>query len=160
MTYHEQLLDLAIELAHREPGVTLEADLRRAVSTAYYALFHLLTSETVANWSDEATRKSLGRMFEHGRMRRVSEKIGTTRQTTAGTDGSDAVETLRRVAVAFVQLQDSRKSADYDLAEDWGRTEALTEVKRAEEAFQDWKLVRAEPIAKSYLIEMLIRPRD
>lgn len=49
MAYHDDLLTQAGELLHKnEPN---QADLRRAVSTAYYALFHLLISETTLNWS-------------------------------------------------------------------------------------------------------------
>lgn len=47
MTFHEELLGLAGELIHRnEPS---QAHLRRAVSTAYYAFFHLLISEATLN---------------------------------------------------------------------------------------------------------------
>ena len=42
--------------------------LRRAVSTANYAAFHLLIADFVANWALPDQRARLGRMFEHRRM--------------------------------------------------------------------------------------------
>jgi hypothetical protein len=47
---HQDLLDLARHLVDRNPGAPIQADLRRAVSTAYYAVFHLLISETVTRY--------------------------------------------------------------------------------------------------------------
>ena len=70
MTFHEELLGLAGELIHRnEPS---QAHLRRAVSTAYYAFFHLLVSEATLNWKRDSSRDALGRMFDHGLMRKVT----------------------------------------------------------------------------------------
>ena len=45
-----------------------QASLRRAVSTAYYALFHLLTLAVTENWKQPRLRPSLARAFEHRRM--------------------------------------------------------------------------------------------
>src|SRR5580658_2808224 len=68
MAYAEDLLELARHLA-LEPTGARQACLRRAVSTAYYALFHLLISEATLNWGRPELRSELGRFFEHGRMR-------------------------------------------------------------------------------------------
>jgi len=50
MPFAEDLLEQAKHLANREPKRPEQASLRRAVSTAYYALFHLLVSEATLNW--------------------------------------------------------------------------------------------------------------
>ncbi len=42
MAFHDDLLEQANHLARRERGRPRQASLRRAVSSAYYALFHLL----------------------------------------------------------------------------------------------------------------------
>jgi uncharacterized protein (UPF0332 family) len=42
MAYHDDLLDQALKLVHEEPSNPKQAGLRRAVSAAYYAVFHLL----------------------------------------------------------------------------------------------------------------------
>ena len=51
MAFHDDLLELAQDLANLHPEDPHQASLRRAVSTAYYALFHLLISEATANWA-------------------------------------------------------------------------------------------------------------
>src|SRR5712692_5365690 len=47
MPYADDLLEQARHLANREKKRPRQASLRRAVSTAYYALFHLLISEAL-----------------------------------------------------------------------------------------------------------------
>ncbi len=47
MAYPDDLLEQAQHLAQREPKRPKQASLRRAISSAYYALFHLLISEAV-----------------------------------------------------------------------------------------------------------------
>ena len=59
--YHDDLLAQALSLVHKEPRNPKQASLRRAVSAAYYALFHLLISEAVANWNRVNLRAALGR---------------------------------------------------------------------------------------------------
>lgn len=49
-----------------------QASLRRAVSTAYYALFHFLIDEAVGNWGVVRQRSILARSFEHSNMKRVT----------------------------------------------------------------------------------------
>ncbi len=79
MAYHDDLLQQAIDLAHKNPIAPTQADLRRSVSTADYALFHLLVSETVTHWSLASSRDALGRMFEHSLMKKVSGRISDSR---------------------------------------------------------------------------------
>jgi hypothetical protein len=45
VTLHRELLSQAYHLATKEPKNPRQASLRRAVSSAYYALFHLLLYE-------------------------------------------------------------------------------------------------------------------
>ncbi len=46
MSLHADLLDPAEQLAQLDPRRPKQANLRRAVSSAYYALFHLLALTT------------------------------------------------------------------------------------------------------------------
>jgi len=64
MSLAEDLLEQADHLARREKKRPKQASLRRAVSAAYYALFHLLISETVSNWRRADQRADLARAFE------------------------------------------------------------------------------------------------
>lgn len=49
MPYHDELLQQAIDLVHRDLRDPTQADLRRSVSAAYYAVFHMLISETLVS---------------------------------------------------------------------------------------------------------------
>jgi hypothetical protein len=64
VSFPNDLLEQARHLANREPRRPKQASLRRAVSTAYYALFHLLSIETAKNWKRPAERITLARMLE------------------------------------------------------------------------------------------------
>ena len=158
MAYHEDLLQQASDLVHKRN--LNQADLRRSVSTAYYALFHLLISETVAHWSLDSSRNALSRMFEHSTMKRVSGKVSDSIQFPFHGENPVAVLNLKTVAQAFCQLQDKRKIADYDNATHWTHTEALREVTAAAKAFSCWQSVKHEKIAQGYLVSLLIKPRD
>jgi len=160
MAFHDDLLQQAFDLASKNPASPTQADLRRSVSAAYYALFHLLISDTIAHWSLASSRDALGRMFEHSVMKKVSGKICNSRLFPFLGEDPIVVENLRAVAQAFGQLQDSRKTADYDYAVVWTQTEALREVATAVTAFSSWQSIRNERIAQDYLVPLLIKPRD
>jgi hypothetical protein len=69
----EDLLALAGRLASPALGEPEQAANRRAVSTAYYALFHLLVQEAVQAWpGSPSARYALERRFEHRSMKAVS----------------------------------------------------------------------------------------
>src|SRR5579863_4007092 len=71
MPFADDLLEQARHLANREPKRPRQASLRRAVSAAYYALFHLLTTETAKNWKRASDRARIARIFDHAQMRAV-----------------------------------------------------------------------------------------
>jgi hypothetical protein len=158
MAYHDDLLQLASDLIERD-GPT-QAELRRAVSTAYYALFHLLVSETTLNWNRDSSRNALGRMFDHGMMKRVSDRVADSKRTPFVGEDTIAASGLRLVAKAFVDLQDWRHIADYDNGTFWNPLETINVVARAESAFEVWGRIRMVDIAQEYLVSLLIRPRD
>src|SRR5580658_10967433 len=74
MPLANDLLEQAYHLARREPKRPRQASLRRAVSTSYYALFHLLLSHVTANWKQTHQRATLARHFKHGNMFKASDK--------------------------------------------------------------------------------------
>lgn len=160
MAYHDELLQQAKELVHKNPHNPTQADLRRSVSSAYYALFHLLIFEACLNWSNDISRPGLARMFDHGVMKKVSKKA--TDATKMPYPGEDpvVVDKLRSFAGLFVQLQEQRHEADYNIKDAWTFTQALKEMLAANRAFVVWQEIRAETISQDYLVSLLIRPRD
>jgi hypothetical protein len=160
MAYHNDLLEQAIDLIHYKQPDPNQAALRRAVSTAYYALFHLLISETTLNWSRDSSRDSLGRSFDHGPMRRASNRLLDSRLFPFEGEDPEVVKKLRTVAQVFVQLQDKRNIADYHNGKTWTPVESLREVTTAMWAFDLWASIKHENIAQEYLVSLLIKPRD
>src|SRR5580700_6549593 len=114
MSFADDLLEQSYHLAHRDSGVPKQASLRRAVSTAYYSLFHLLIDEAVGAWSVERQRSRLARTFDHGKMKGVCDEVLKTATSTAGRPAE-----LVLVARTFIRLQQDRHTTDYDNAEEW-----------------------------------------
>src|SRR5579859_5592687 len=98
MAFHDDLLRQSLQLIHNEPRNPKQASLRRAVSTAYYALFHLLISEAVSNWSRVSLRTALGRAFDHNTMKAASNRVQDTRQFPFFGEDPLVIAALKEVA--------------------------------------------------------------
>jgi hypothetical protein len=155
LTYHEELLDWALVLVRHIPST--QASLRRAVSTAYYAVFHLLIAEATSNWSNRDLRTALGRAYDHGPMKQASRTVANAQQSPYTNEDPQVVTDLRFVADTFVQLQEQRHFADYNLTTDLDQTDAMAQVKSAEKVFHVWPNVRAHQIAQEYLVALVVR---
>jgi uncharacterized protein (UPF0332 family) len=147
MAFADDLLRDAYQLAARGGKNPRQSSLRRAVSTAYYALFHLLIADFVLNWKTKDQRARLGRMLDHRKMSQAVLKI-------QGTTLSPVEVDLKRVIEAFGQLQEDRHSADYNVARIWSRTDVINTVAIADEAFKAWRNVRKETMAQDHLMTM------
>ena len=147
MAYADDLLRDAHHLAGRGGKTPRQSSLRRAVSTGYYALFHLLTADFVLNWRITYQRAVLGRMFEHRKMRQASYKSMGGSLTPVEVD-------LKVVIVSFAELQDKRNTADYDVARIWTRSDVEDTLDIAENAFHAWKRIRKDRVAREHLLTM------
>ncbi len=142
-----------------------EANVRRAVSSAYYALFHLLIRDAVVNWKHADQHSRLARAFDHKRMKDASTALlkqlgGTQNQVETTADAERASRfRLSTVAQAFVDLQQARHKADYDIGEPFGPLDAAVDVAQARLAFATWADVKDEPIAQLYLYSLLFKDR-
>lgn len=159
----DHLLEQAERLATAGVGRPRQADLRRAISTAYYALFHLLTRDGAKHVATHpGLRLLLARAYNHGEMKQVSDQFARNklpanlRQLVLGVSPD-----LLAVAETFVALQEARHQADYDTRPNRGfnRIAARVLVHQAREAFAAWRRVRGEPAAEVYLIAMLLHPK-
>ncbi|CAN5564509.1 hypothetical protein BH10PLA2_BH10PLA2_39160 [soil metagenome] len=162
MPIHIELLALAREMVDRNPAAPVESELRRAVSTAYYALFHLLIHEGTARLVAKANLRSrVARTFEHKFMSAVCKEFGALLPNTTGQyiHGSGTVIPAGVITIAaeFVTLQDARLSVDYDTAIVWEYTEAEDRVASAELAFGEWPRIQAEPGTDLFLAELWCR---
>jgi hypothetical protein len=62
---------------------------------------------------------------------------------------------LGKVANAFVDLQQARHEADYDISRTFSRAETLDLVEIAERAFASWQTVRKTVPADVFLVALL-----
>ena len=160
MSPHLDLLRQARLLATKEPRKPLQASLRRGVSAAYYALFHLLVDEAVGRMvaaSQQSLRDCLSRAFAHANMNTVAQmfaKSSVSPKLSPGLNGHPLQPELIKVAKAFVDLQ-HRHDADYNMAQRFSRQDVLDLIDQADQAVSDWHNVRNTPPADTFLVGLL-----
>ena len=121
-----ELIEAARVLTESGPGRPTQARLRRAVSTAYYAVFHCLAA-TAADLFIGPTRGPAWhrayRALEHGRARSACQEPAVR----------EFPEEVRAFAEAFVALQKARQQADYALdMDDYQQSDVLGYIASAE----------------------------
>ncbi len=162
MSFTQDLLDQADHLASFESTKPKQASLRRAVSSAYYALFHLLVeegaSELVAN---PELRHLVRRAFDHGEMKDAAKSFssGNLPSNLAATFGAVVPSDLQDVARAFITLQEARHDADYNLTVRFYRTTAQDYLRQAHCAIDAWNRVKSQPLAKVFLAALLLKKK-
>jgi uncharacterized protein (UPF0332 family) len=120
-------------LIPRQPGPPLQVDVRRAISAAYYALFHHVVAAAadylIGKTKHRDPRYSIAyRSVDHATLR--SACINARTAKTALT------EELKEFADSFVVLQAQRHSADYDPATLMRTSEAKLAIAEAAKAIQ------------------------
>ena len=124
---HHDVLDIAEQLAHLDAGRPRAASLRRAISTAYYALFHALAflcADQLVRWKRPWRFVSpIYRSLDHRRTKTVfvqlSDKHGLG---------------IAAIGQIFISLQQRREDADYNPEIAFGRSETLDIIEQAREA--------------------------
>jgi len=162
----DDLLLQATHLASLDRGKPRQANLRRAVSAAYYAIFHLLVDEGAAlagSKLNAAGKARVRRAFAHAEMKSVCSQYAKA-ATAASINpqiaplltspiGAD----LRNVAETFVDLQEARHLADYDLSFKFSRVDVLALIDAVSDAFTDWTTAKPTANAKVFLMDLLLR---
>lgn len=155
MAYHDDLIQHAVFLSElNRPQEPKQVDLRRAVSAAYYGLFHMLTTEAAQNWKHQSQRDRFARMFDHGRMKTCSLRV-SSRPLPVDSAGIPIARDLKLVAESFVKLQQARHRADYDNSKVWSRTQVWELIGEAEDAMAAWSNIREQEIAQDYLLDLM-----
>ena len=155
----EQLIAIARLLAesprHGEArGRPQQARLRKAISAAYYAVFHALANsnaDTLIGASPQfrslpawtQTYRALGHGFAKGQIQRGSDAFPTAIQDFANT---------------FVALQDERHRADYDPDAEFTRFYTVYWINRAEAAITNFTAATVSE-RKSFAAQVLFRNR-
>jgi hypothetical protein len=169
LSLHNDLLEQANHLASREPKKPRQASLRRAVSAAYYALFHLLVSEATLKLiphTPVGLRSRSGRAFEHDKMKAAC-KAFATQSVMAQNNQNNLLQLvaaplepeLISIAAAFVDLQEARHRADYNLSQPIQKIFVRQKIALAQQVLTDWKLIRSTPNAGVFLASLLLQHR-
>jgi len=139
MTVYSDLIEQAEHLAKIDVAKPKQASLRRAVSAAYYAVFHFLVDEACCvligtKNSQKGYRHALGRAFTHSIMKQACSSFagGTLKDSVIKGLPRDAAgnypipKAIQKMALTFAELQEKRHLADYDRSEVFKRSEVLT----------------------------------
>jgi hypothetical protein len=140
-----KLIEAAHEHANHHGGAGRPRPiwLRRAVSSAYYALFHCLGRQAASHLFPEARREEqlrLARSFNHRAIKDVCEWIAGrsghvpqhSRRLVQSLQGTSMVG----VADVFCDLQEARHLADYDHLAPFPKAAVLGYIQDAERAMQ------------------------
>ena len=154
------MLELADKLARMERTRPKQVSLRRSVSTAYYALFHLLTSDSIAILAPNVTSAASGRLqrwFDHGEMKKVAGMFSspTLQKQFATLVQAPPSLDLQTVALNFVSLQQARHEADYDMNLQLDRSAVLDYLQSAWDAFEAWNRICRSHEANVFALALL-----
>ena len=153
MSIPADLLVQARSLATSDAKKPKQANLRRGVSSAYYALFHFLSEEAArifvgASPQNRMRRDLARRAVAHTRVKDVCQEFlkPTPRNLlqpywiSAGIPNNNDLVT---VCNNLIILQDFRHKADYDFSATIARSEALDACDKVKEAMAAWNRLKA-----------------
>ena len=126
----------------------MDAAVRRAISTAYYALFAAICEEAARPYRSEAG-VAARRLLGHGSARDVCARL-VSQKRVDWLEGRPACNAdLWRFAASFVGLQGARRSADYDdvysARKDFAR-EAIADARSGVERLHRARLAAPEQV--------------
>lgn len=157
-------------LAHSQEllsGSPVEVHMRRAVSAAYYALFHLLATSVAKQISPDlpvGLRGRTQRALDHGQMATAARHFLTQGKSPSNLPkdigfAGFVSPGLANVAKSFVDLQEARYIADYDVLDATGEINlrwAQECVANAGAAFRDWNVEKNSEGARVFLAALIL----
>lgn len=157
MPYHRQLLQISEKLLQRQGGQRGKlpgGQVRRSISSSYYALFHFLLEEAarriIGSQSGLLRRRRIFiRTFSHSGIKRALDKVRTTnidpnaaeflRAPTDAGGESATPRFARTMANTFLDALSKRHDADYDLNKALSGEDARLVQARVERAIESWR---------------------
>jgi hypothetical protein len=148
-------------------GLPREVQLRRSVSAAYYALFHLLSSAVAEQLSPDlpaGLRGRTQRALDHGQMASAARNFSAPGKTPMNLPKDIGLSELisprlANVAQSFVDLQEARYLADYDVLNAAGEINlrwAQESLAKADAAFRDWNMEKNSEGARVFLAALML----
>lgn len=150
----DDLLDIALRLAQGSPNQT---DLRRAISSVYYSVFHSICQSNADSMlgdnpqdRDQGAWRQTYRALEHGYANR------RCRSAQSNSRFSPAVQNLAR---HFVEMQNLRHQADYDPDEIFFIQDVLTSISETNSYISAF-LAAPEMERRAFAVYVLMRDRQ
>ena len=147
------LIKTARGLTKLSPRRPTQANLRRAVSTAYYAMFHCLAASAanlLVGGGRGAAWHQVYRTLEHGKAKNACQRHRAMQVFPAG---------IQDFAKAFVRLQTERHRADYALeGSRYYKSDVIVEIDAAERAIDQFERA-AVAARRGFVVHVLFRQR-
>lgn len=147
-------------------GAPRQVDLRRAISAAYYGLFHAVLAAAADHFVGATKRDTkqyalVYRSVDHRRLGEVASDLSrdlTKSKVEAYIPVSGFAQSTRLFFRAIVELQQRRNAADYDPLLRFRISDALQAVNTARTALKHFRDSRAAE-RDAFLALLLFRPR-
>jgi uncharacterized protein (UPF0332 family) len=162
----EQADKLIVPVVSRPAGPPRQVDLRRAISSAYYGVFHAMLA-AAANRFIGSTKQSSSqyslvyRSVDHAALRRLCLEVKNPRlsprytpHAPLGGFGSD----IQAFAATVLDLQEKRHAADYDPSIRIKSSDALLVVNAARTALRRFEAASVDA-QEAFLSLLLFQPR-
>ena len=162
MSLHGELIEQAIRLLGNPPGRSdRDVDRRRAISSAYYALFHAICGDAarlVAPDVSDQIRHRIQRWFDHAQVKQLCGRLTKPQLDRPLSDliGTACSQDLRFVASNFILLQDERHLADYDAGYVTSWDEARLLVELGVRAIGAWSRLQGTAEANIFVLSLLV----
>lgn len=145
--------------SNRDDDFLVDVKLRRAVSGAYYAVSHQINGDAarlLAPNVSQRTNHRIQRWFGHAEVkatcvRFLPAKLGKPLYDLIGESASLDMQTLAR---NFIELQEARHRADYDLSYQLVLDDATPLLTLAEEASAAWQQLQGTHEANIFILSL------
>ncbi len=155
MSLSRDLLAVAQALLRQHRRRPNQAFLRRAVSSAYYGVFHFLIEQATAEIAGAGPGNALARAFwarkfNHSQMNETCKQIGSQNNWPKSvvenlSPSANAIATpnaeIQRISQTFTTLQQARHSADYDPLKRFTKEGVTQWYESAKEVVTQWQKI-------------------
>ena len=156
----EQARALVALYPRRKPR---QVDLRRTISSAYYAVFHCISTAAADEFLGSTLRGDpryvlIYRSIEHRRTKQLCEVVASSEKYRKYIRNRPLSAAIKNFANAFPALQSKRHEADYDPSVSLTTLDALSVIELAERAIAAFETAPQED-RKLFLTFLLFPPR-
>ena len=148
------LMETARRLTESGTPQPTQADLRRAVSTAYYALFHCLAGAAADLLTGSSRRgpewHQVYRALEHGKARSACQRQGAMRTFPME---------VRTFGDTFIDLQKARQQADYAHEGEYSKPDVLDMISTVEDVINEFEQADNRH-RRSFVVHVLFKRRQ